>query len=172
MELAHYCLCSFSRSVVNGKPCWLRNVYSCVAKSAAPAMGMLIRATTTRFLAWVEFELSILDEFSVIVRTPHVIANVGADVAYISGARRFSTISPKSSWFNAHVSLVPRFLGELSLYTESRVERCATLLHGSADIRGPTISLCCYGRRTYSGRSSSSIRFSAFTAVATSVARR
>ena len=48
----------------------------------------------------------------------------------------------------------------------------ATLLHGSVDGCGPAISQCCHGRRTYSGRPSSSIRFSAFTAIATSVARR
>jgi molybdenum-dependent DNA-binding transcriptional regulator ModE len=47
-----------------------------------------------------------------------------------------------------------------------------TLLHGSADSCGAAISLCYYGRRTYSGRPSSGIRFSAFTAIATSLARR
>ncbi len=52
------------------------------------------------------------------------------------------------------------------------VVQLLTLLHGSADSCGPAISPCCHGRRTYSGRPSSSIRFSAFTAIATSVARR
>jgi hypothetical protein len=52
------------------------------------------------------------------------------------------------------------------------LRRLPTLLHGSADSCGPAISLCYYGRRTYSGRPSSGIRFSAFTAIATSLARR
>jgi len=48
----------------------------------------------------------------------------------------------------------------------------ATVLHGSAGGYSPAISSCRYGRRTYSGRPSSSIRFSAPAAIATSVARR
>ena len=47
-----------------------------------------------------------------------------------------------------------------------------TVLHGSADGCGPSIFSYCYGRRTYSGRPSSSIRFSALMAIATSLARR
>ena len=48
----------------------------------------------------------------------------------------------------------------------------ATVLHESAGGHSSAISLHRYGRRTYSGRPSSSIRFSALTAIATSVARR
>jgi hypothetical protein len=48
----------------------------------------------------------------------------------------------------------------------------STLLHESGGGRSSAISLHCYGRRTYSGRPSSSIRFSALTAISTSVARR
>ncbi len=47
-----------------------------------------------------------------------------------------------------------------------------TVLHGSLGGRSLGISFHCYGRRTYSGRPSSSIRFNALTAIATSVARR
>ena len=48
----------------------------------------------------------------------------------------------------------------------------ATVLQGSAGSRSLSISCCRYGRRTYSGRPSSSIRFSASTAMPISVARR
>ena len=47
-----------------------------------------------------------------------------------------------------------------------------TVLHRSTGGRSSTISFHCYGRRTCSGRPSSSIRFSAFMAIATSVVRR
>lgn len=47
-----------------------------------------------------------------------------------------------------------------------------TVLQGSAGSRSLSISCCRYGRRTYSGRPSSSIRFSASTAMPISVARR
>ena len=46
------------------------------------------------------------------------------------------------------------------------------LLQGSVGGRSPAISSDHYGRRTYRGRASSSIRFSALTAIATSVGRR
>ncbi len=46
-----------------------------------------------------------------------------------------------------------------------------TVLHESAGGRSSAISFHHYGRQTYSGRPSSSIRFSALTAIATSVAR-
>ncbi len=56
---------------------------------------------------------------------------------------------------------------------EEEVEKLhATMLHGSAGSRGSAISSHRYGRRMYSGRPSWSIRFNAFTAIATSVARR
>ena len=48
----------------------------------------------------------------------------------------------------------------------------ARLCCTSAGGRSSAISLHCFGRRTYSGRPSSSIRFSALTAISTSVARR
>ncbi len=47
-----------------------------------------------------------------------------------------------------------------------------TVLQELAGGRSSTIYLHCYGRRTYSGRPRSSMRFSALTAVATLVARR
>lgn len=47
-----------------------------------------------------------------------------------------------------------------------------TVLHESAGGRSSAISLHCYGRRMYWGRPSSNIRFSALTAISTSVARR
>jgi DNA-binding transcriptional MerR regulator len=47
-----------------------------------------------------------------------------------------------------------------------------TVLHGSAGARSSAILLHCHERRTYSGRPSSSIRFSALTAIVTSVVRR
>jgi DNA-binding transcriptional LysR family regulator len=47
-----------------------------------------------------------------------------------------------------------------------------TVLHGSAGGRSSGISLHCYERATYCGRPSSSIWFSALTAISTSVARR
>jgi hypothetical protein len=57
-------------------------------------------------------------------------------------------------------------------FLSDRVAHRVTVLHGSVGGRGLLISLHRYGRRTYSGRPSSSIRFSALTAIATSVARR
>ena len=53
--------------------------------------------------------------------------------------------------------------------THSQRGLCCTSQRAAAS---SATSLHCYGRRTYSGRPSSSIRFSALTAISTSVARR
>jgi hypothetical protein len=52
------------------------------------------------------------------------------------------------------------------------LDRAETLLHGSVDGRSSVTLSYCYGMRTYAGRPSSSIRFSASTAIVTSVVRR
>ncbi len=62
--------------------------------------------------------------------------------------------------------------GELGQELVVRHARRRTVLHRSVGGRSSAVPSHRYGRRTYSGRPSSSIRFSALTAIATSVARR
>ena len=72
----------------------------------------------------------------------------------------------------AQVERICGIVGDsLNGFTDA-LRRHMTSLHGSAGGRSPAVLSWHYGRRTYSGRPSSSIRFSALTAIATSVARR